>query len=393
MPVRTPSNRRLHPQNTKVVDKAIDRIKTIAPIQQEKYWNAFKVNGYTCLVYNKLRAGRKCSCSTVIKSDPMLDEDGNASKADIHKALTGGLAFGVSEYAETSQRIGESTVIRELDTQAKPRLDVTTDLASPQQGTVEPDEFSMDFVEMDISALSNNRCGICYGSGYVGGYNLCFGNRFVFDTTYEAKNQFGFSIAQQNVPYSFVNAGSEESYVDFTVTLPAALVGIDRLSVWNNTQLVTSARIQAGLNVASLQEVEEKDLQVFCTGTPIIIRVSNVSEFTHLEIQINSSEEDTYLEYPRLTETGDLSVLDATQSVQINVSPKILDIRPWDIIVDTTLKRIWRVTDANYFHDRNYNIHGWDVSARVVQVYERFSILPTRENNRQMKRVTTLNKF
>lgn len=399
MSVRNPSNRRLHPQNTKVVKTATDRIQTVAAIQQEKYWNAFAVNGFSCLVYNKMRQGRLCSCSLAQKRDelmPVFDEEGNASQSVINTALQGGLQFGISDYAETDSMQLDNGEIFSLDGKGIKRFPRKSDEDSAHTTElVEDDDYLEDFPEMDfnLATLDNTGCGICYGSGFVGGFNLCFGNRFVLDTTYETWNTIGYTASKDTTPYAFEKTGDENSYVDFIISLPKLISGVDALSVWENTQLINDVQILAGLSVGTLTPVNKENLHLFCTGKPVVIRVQGVERFTHLEIQLNLSTEDTLLEYPRFTKTGDLNVLDATQDVQIIVSPKILEIQPWDIIVDTTLKRIWRVTSINDWHDRNFNIQGWDISARLVQRYETFSFLPSRTNTTQMMRTTRFNQF
>lgn len=377
MTFKMPSNRRIHPQNGKVVSTAIKTIQTTAAISQEKYWNAFRVNGYTCSVYNILTQGKLCSCSSGSKSNvmqPILDEDGNAPREYIDQMLNGGLMNGSLDYGEIPSSMN-SYKIKEFDSNAKPTsVNFSTELDTPNSDYIEED-YTDDFLTGELGGVTTSKCSICYGSGFVGGFNLCFGNRLVLDTNYKNTFLFGYSVHQENLPYTY-NSISDKSYIDFTVTLPKYLNNIICFNIKNNN-LNVSADILASSDSNNFKPVTLSNLIEFCTGQPIILRVSNVEEFTHIEIEFNLTDQPTYLEYPVISKTGDVTILDAIGDIQIYVSPIISEIKPKDIIVDNTLGKVWRVVSVNDHKDRNYNMHGWEINARLVQSYEVYSNLPS----------------
>ncbi len=379
MAFKMPSNRRLHPQNSKVVNTAIETIKTTAPIAQERYWNAFRVNGYTCSVYNFLTQGKLCSCSAGTKTNvtkPILDEEGNAPREYIEQMLNGGILNGSFDYGEIPVNpLRPSTKILELDTGVKPTTThFSTDFSTPNANFIEED-YSDDFLEGELGNTSNNKCTICYGSGFIGGFNLCFGNRFVLEASHSDIYLYGFSVHQENSPYSFVSY-LDDAYVQFKISLPRYINSINALNVKFNSNTLDDARLQVSQDGVFFTDLTIANLKTFCTGQPIIIKVFNIESFTHLEIELNLSEQITYLEYPVIAKTGDVQLLDAIGDVQIYVSPLISEIKPKDIIVDNTLGKVWRVISVNDHKDRNYNIHGWEVNARLVQAFEMYSNLP-----------------
>ncbi len=393
MAFKFPSNRRLHDKNTKAVPVAIDRIKTVAPIVQERYHNAFQVNGFPCVVYNKMYTGVKCSCTLGRESSPvlpLLDDKGNAAPDHIQSMLMDS-GFGIEDYGirPNQERAGKVFTVDSNNTKKK-SFQPDVDLGNPLSTEVEAD-LNSSFLELEPDRATTGKCGICFGTGFVGGFNVHNGMRLVFSSVSE-HNAFGYTVDQMVTPHSF-SQNDPSGYVDFRVTLPFGATRLDALNFWNNQTLLSGVTAQIGQTTTGLVPLDKASLLAHCIGTPVVIRISGCAQFTHVEIQFNLTGETTYLEYPHFTKTGDLNVLDAVGNVQILVSPKVYNVQPWDIIVDLhdrSSPRYWRVLDNTDFKDRNANVHGWEVNARLVQPYEIYRHLPLRQQNSQGQALTTL---
>lgn len=393
MAFKFPSNRRLHDKNTKAVPVAIDRIKTVAPIVQERYHNAFEVNGFPCVVYNKMYAGLKCSCTLGREESPvlpLLDDNGNAAPDHIQSILMGS-DFGIEDYGirPNQEKEGKPFVIDSNNTKKK-TFQPDHQLDNPLSTDVEAN-LNSTFLELEADRASTGKCGICFGTGFVGGFNVHNGMRLVVSSVSE-HTAFGYTVDQMVTPHSF-SQDDPSGYVDFLVTLPFGATRLDALNIWNNQTNLTEVNAFIGLSTTGLVPLDKTSLLAHCTGTPVVIRVSGCVQFTHVEIQFNLTNETTYLEYPHFTKTGDLNVLDAVSNVQILVSPKVYQVQPWDIIVDLhdrSAPRYWRVMDNTDFKDRNANVHGWEVNARLVQAYEIYRHLPLRHQSGQGQALTTL---
>jgi hypothetical protein len=314
---------------------------------------------------------------------PILDEDGNAPQSVIQTLLNGGLDHGIFDYAPIHRPENPKPVITKLKT----KRDITEVI---EETPIDLDDFieedyDEDSLNSDLSSTSNNRCGVCYGSGYVGGFNVCFGNRLVLDSTWPEIKYHGYSVMQEKVPFLFKSI-SHNAYIEFTVTLPFSVVSVNSFRLLCNFEIMHGT-ITASLDGTTYFELTEVNLKTYCVGRPITIRISNVEFFSHLEIELNLSDEPTYLEYPKITKTGDVSVINDIGDVTIYVSPKIAEIKPKDIIVDNTLGKIWRVVSNNDHKDKNYNIHGWEITARVVQPMELFSNMPVNKTSQRQKTV------
>jgi hypothetical protein len=110
--------------------------------------------------------------------------------------------------------------------------------------------------------------------------------------------------------------------------------------------------------------------------------------FTHLELQFNQSHKSARFEFPRTNKSGQQTMLDATQSVTLNLPPSIPMIQPKDIFVDSTFNKAWQITSVNNWNTRTYKTLGWDCDARVVQPAELYNLLPRRRPIQSMKTIT-----
>jgi hypothetical protein len=61
MPVKTSNNNRILPANGRAVDVAKRAIQEILPVQQMRYHDAFAVQGYEGVLYNRLGQGPMAS--------------------------------------------------------------------------------------------------------------------------------------------------------------------------------------------------------------------------------------------------------------------------------------------------------------------------------------------
>ncbi len=385
MPIVNQNNRNLHAKNTRSVSIAQNMISRAAPIYQEQVNNALRVNGYDCILYNKLYSGRKCSCSIRAKESPtLLDENGNATQEQINSLLMG-TNFGINNYndKQSINPVGSSIdVVNAEDTiLTESWNDIGGDGSSEEEVII--DETNIFNLETDLSSGSAGRCGVCYNNSFVGGFSVFNGTRIVLDTTvfntpsqvYNANTTlssdlYSVTIDRTQSPYRFTYS-DEASYVCFTVVLPANALSLDSIRVMDNFNYLNSALLMIA-NVANptFVPLTVNNLMSYANGLPCWIAVYNVEQFTHLEIQLNSSSLATYMDIPRLSKTGDLSVLEGIDPITLVVSPLVPLVQPWDVIVDNVYGKVWRVTSVQNFNDRNLNILGWDIQARLVQEYE-----------------------
>lgn len=405
MPIRFSGNNRIIPANARAADVAQSAVKRIIDVQNRRYDAAFEVQGYDAVLYNMLTMGLPCSCGTVNKSlVPRLDEHGNASKEDINSLLTEEL-FAITPYGvkhttfvpnqdrsdpnnlpsawESSAPKGPTDVA--VRGRVGQPLDVfgDDDSENPNVSTVISDGVGPNGpVDIDINELITDfdstgfgttdvSCPICFGNGFVGGFSVYNGWRKVLTAQNKKCRLFGGALESDRlIPYAKVNRVVFDDQI-----FPMHAVGVDAMRVFGN-RTVLGAKIL----IDNVQLMGPSDLMKFCDGRGHVIdlQFSREVEFTHLELQLNQSTKSTLFEYPRTSKGSAQNLNDATQSVTINLSPSIPHIRPKDIVIDSSLGKVWQVTSVNNWNTRSMQTLGWDCDMRVVQPQELFDILPRR---------------
>jgi hypothetical protein len=405
MPVVRSGNTRILPSNDRSVDIAKRTIKQVMGIQQKRYDNAFMVQGYECLVYNLLDAGRPCSCAAKHKAlAGRLDQDGKLSNGDINNMITNSMEFKVTPYGQRPANTPTWSEINELAAhprgdlvernaedvnQQEPPLEyIDTDAENPAVNTVEPDgdtfgvngpvqgvDTIADIEDTDFDPenfeLNDVACPICMGTSYVGGVSLLGGWRRVLvphDTDFETDGTFD-SLSS---PLRIEGA----RWLRQTFVFPRGCWLIDSLKVWDTNQ-----RVHGTMYVDDMPVAQERDFLRYCDGKrhTLMFVFANTVNFTHVEIQVALSDKASLIEFPRLGQSGDPSKIDNTDDVQILASPEIPIVRRKDLIVESSFGKMFQIMNCQLWNDKDRSVLGWDMNARVVQPQELYSLLPRRK--------------
>lgn len=396
------SNNRVLPANARAVDVAKQAIRDIMPVQQRRYHAAFEVQGFEAIIYHRLRAGVPCSCQAHRKQlASHLEEDGKMPVSTMNKLLTG-QEFGVNQYGarvparqdirDAKREAGQFMPRKAKDDQFFDGLDSNapltheyvigglddpfTQVTEPGLGVNGPDNgIDLDSLADDFDTgtldMSTTRCGVCYGIGFVGGFSVLNAWRVVLDTTKTPSLGPVDGTIEVNVsPHAFFARS-----VEWNVVIPRGFVSLDAFKVWNNMEPVTGGRI-------TIDDLEFSDnlLRAFCDGRSHKIRIEfdDLTDFTHIEIQINQSLNSALIEFPRLTNTSNTSLNDMTGDVTMNASPIIPRLNTGDVVVESTFGKHFVVSESQWWNDRDRNVLGWDVQARVIQPEEILHGLPRR---------------
>ena len=231
-----------------------------------------------------------------------------------------------------------------------------------------------------LAALSDAKCPVCFGNGYVGGYRVYNGWRNV-QSPATNPNWLGDSAVNWQAEIPTVDNCSG---VEFKIILPVNCVGVDAFNVRNGKEVVP-----ADLYVDDKRLRTEADLARFCDGRRHTLRamLRRPTTVTHVEVQVNQSREWVLFEFPRVTKTSATDVIDITGQVSVNAPPMIADIRPRCVFVESTYGKPFLVMDVPTWNDRRRSILGWDFEARVIQPTELMSYLPKRLHLESQNRI------
>lgn len=401
MPVVKRSNNQILPANARASDVATKAISELMPAQQMKYLDAFRVQGYQGVLYNRLEQGKRCTCQSSQKAlNTRLNQAGKASVGDINKLLTGVDRFDLTPYDPhpldpedpfsniTSPHAPENKYQGTFNLKGNSpeynNTEVVPGKAYGDNGPVDPDNQIEDlFGDWDAANLgfTDVACACCFGTGFVGGFAPFHANRQVFavnDRQVTLTDTCDINELEQ--PWV---ANSKEFYVQ--AILPLGAIGIDVIRVMNGTDVVGATMEIDGVLVTNIPQTLK-----YCDGRMHVIHVvftDNV-DWTHFEMQFNLTHESAYFEFPKLRKGSDLSRLEQLEPFQIVMSPNIPSLRTNDIVVESTFGKVLVVQNSDWWNTRNRNVLGWECTVRVIEPTEKYRILPFRGRVKS-KNVTT----
>lgn len=377
------TNNKVIAPNSRAVDVATRAVEELTPVQQRKSHNAYMVQGFPGILYSRKHGGDVCTCGSsgrVVNS--ILDEKGAASPGVINELLTGA-SFGVEDYGADSWRM----VISEVE-------DTTSPLnGSPFEGnpdidgadypigdqSVELDDLSSMF-DPSMAGFGDYACPVCFGTGWVGGYSIMYGQRHVWGT-----HQMGLNgdnpgeLLTVDRPWA-----AETERVQIIATLPRGA-----LAVTSSTLYYKDKKVGFGMTVNGVPVTSEAQFLSFCQGLPVLIELRfQRQRITHFELQFNTSQESVYFEFPKLQKSSDLQFLDLTEPFPILMSPNTPRVAVEDVLTDGEYGKALIVQSVGPWQTRSSHQLGWEVQVRVAQPYELPNILP-RLNRIQTKHRTT----
>jgi hypothetical protein len=401
------------PRNDKAVRVATTSLQQMAPLFQKQYENALEVNGYDCLYFMIKRTGRVCTCRSAPAQTQtgtvQLDDDGKASPEDINRILTGS-DFKINSYGPTNKsgfddlQIGLSTSEEQAPGKSRSsskRGKTMDDFEASSVDISIPNSRNQGYETDDPAIESDNdnpighgtdlACAVCFGTGFVGGFDLFRGVKITCDTTHEPSTITGLRLKNTVHPYVF-ESFKVGATADFKVLLPRGAVSIESVRVFENT-----STLWGGYKIEVFDDVWTTPVELtgmgpqllqFCTGRECTVRLTVTDKaaasldspfrFSHIDIQVLMSDVPTRIDYPHFNHTSDPAVLDGTQEVSLNLPPTVPYCYPNDMVFDKQTHKLWRIESSEDFTDRILNPHGYTCQARLVQPFELLSLVSAR---------------
>lgn len=401
MPYVERSNNRILPANARAADVAEKAVQEIIPVQQRRYYDAFRVQGIEAIHYNKMIQGRKCSCQSGAKQvNGLLDKEGKASAGTINSFITGNMEFNVTPYNFDQQRVtGVSDQTSPLAPTNKYQgvFDLLSDGAEipfadllggrpagvGDNGPVESvtiDDIVDDF-DASLLGFSDVACPVCFGTGYIGGYTPYHAHRQVLAVT-DLQCAAGSEIKIIDRPFSCEGSG-----FSVIVKFPRGALAVDAFRVWNSTKPTPAKFSIDGTALASTSQ-----LLAACDGKEHLVTASGLAAFTHFEIQFSITTESVYFEFPKRGSSSNTALLEQMDPFTIILSPNVPTMDSQDIIVEQQLGKVLIVQNVNPWNSRNRDVLGWEAQVRVIQPMELYRLLPGRGRTMTKDRTTIMTR-
>lgn len=367
----------LHANNARTADVAAKMVEHIVPIQQEKTMAAFRVQGNAGILYTKLSAGKKCTCKSQNVEAVTLSPDGKASPGAINRILTGNHNFGISSYDPMAPLEDDFDGVELVPTSPNDSLfrwegnnsnrvginQIETEPTLGDNGQFSPDLENMfsdfDLSEMGISDIS---CPICFGSGYVGGYQAFRGFRKVLvpsDMTTDSTLM---------LPKLALTPGTHTVPIVF----PKGVYALDVVRTMHDSKVTLSKFYVDG------QDMTNRSWLPYFDGRQHTITIQTNEPLTHMEVQGPVSKEPVYFEFPKRANSADISLLEQAEPFQVLLSPDVPEINTLDVIAECQLGKLLIVQGTNDWYSKSRRMLGTEVQVRVAQPQELFHILPQR---------------
>ena len=319
-----------------------------AEVQARRYAAAISAAGIGSVVYAVKRGGLKCTC---LPSATLLDADGNMPGESVE-------AIGDIVQGSWGKNKGAEYDAADLDAEVD-RLELD---GSVSPGNVPLDD---DFVEESddsfpdpFAGFGQTRCGVCFGTGYVGGYDIGKGMRMALDAQADVELD-GVSIRSSSNPHSFVVEDEGIGRAVFRRGFPSASTApLSMFRLWNNDIPLASSEYEWN----SKEFSRERDEVV----------VETASDFTHVELQFSRGGVSVDMGQPE--ERFDAVLTGQYANVSFNV-PADVAINAMGVIRESKYNRAWQVVSVSSHRSAGKTIFH-EAEARLVAQHELFHLLP-----------------
>lgn len=391
------------PRNTGMAHIAQQRLDHVAAQANKQQEEALRVDGSRIQHWAKSERGSFCTCQNLKKDDfaPFSSVHTNEkvtaelnSNDDLKPTFIvrgGRLQNKPNPKFEGSTDITQNKDLRKPDVRNVNTVNPTLEDLELPSGESELNDLLALLDQGDDSAFmfggEGSQCGICFGTGYVEGYTLTNGQRFILEASgahCPNLDAGGFTLDKSKLPNVFVSELNKNNYVVWTnVELPTYFRKCRNLVVRNNTRPCESAVIEGRIGAAPFAELTtdvlnglngqatKMDIRVRCRNS----RVEGLCEFTHVEFTYQYS--DWFLaQIPPRTPAQVPNSGRQIVNTEMVLSSKIPNLKTGDVIYEDKYDQLYKVNDVTDFVTQKGTVMGWNgVNMRMLQRYEALSLL------------------
>jgi hypothetical protein len=335
------------PMNDRAVKPAVHHsIPHYAQMEKKRTLNALEAGQISATLYFFRKAGVKCTCND---KTPLLTSEGQLTQPSITQMLFTGA------------------------TASKPKF-TTDDLDLDNNLQIDLDDPNDD-IDMELRPLlvgyDANACGCCYGSGYIGGFDIArhFFTSLATPSYIVAKNKM--VIDSSTSPHSFV-PDDDTAYVQFRLVIPQGSTFVT-FRLMDNTDVIAYPDYEVQYQNGNSNWVSTIDLSPLNIGQPVDIRIMTDKTFTHFELLFSLNQAPIYIDFPQL-QSSDLekNLQGDVLETEMYLGPDAVGITKYSVLYDHKYKRLWELhmmTPHLSGTDRRETVF-IDATARLIQPQE-----------------------
>jgi hypothetical protein len=367
-------------KNNRLVSVGQRNLQALEANNRQNVTNAVSATGFPITLYNTLRTGIPCTCQFVQQPpNQILDSEGKLSERDLialtSTTVTGILPYGQAPPGKIVQDVLPTNriVLNNTGRPAQDQDDVDFEqLINEWEEATDVSEIDHQLGSERLLSTQAKSCGICFGTGFEGGYELMHGTRLILTVQTQPEVSPGVTYDRFASPNAFEvpnQGGSISWYVTFPLGSQYALYP----RVFNNTSTIPYNEWQLTDNLGN--QLTPDYIPTLFTGKPVLLTLtfSGKQNVTHLELIMSGRPIDQPLkaDSPEITDVTDVSRMDAKSNVSwilggtYNLSRRA-------VVIDhlPRLSRHWRINDIAVRRDNFGFIYDQTCSSRLVDLYE-----------------------
>lgn len=396
-------HRQMQPRNNGSVGIVRSAIDQTLPRAVRQYENALAVNGYPVLYWRRKTTGLRCSCCGGVDANgglppvpenlapgvTTLDPQGAGTQNFLDSMIQGSV-FSVDRYGSRKQMVDangadnyqrttpNSPLINSKEVHNKSG-DLDDSFAEQIEPTDVDDLFSLGIENNLAAATATMGCAVCLGTSWVGGYDPSGAMRTVYDVQAPWSGDILLDTTTRPRRWLLPDIRARAT---IAVLWPRGAVGIECIRVWNNRDPVTTVQFLIDNGTGDIPLTLDAAAEL-CTGVyrRLTLEFTDAPAFTHLELQFEMGVAPVYAEWSRLSYNENLQVPENLDNPSITLSPSLPHVALYDLIGEQVYRKLWKINSANPAFDRERQISGWEVTARLLQTYELPWLLPRRQGH------------
>lgn len=360
------------PSNYGAAPHAIEEIKRTIPMANNRYDEALKVNGIPVMLWRRTLEGVRCTCRD--GHNEIIDEDnGNPTeeesvrndpqpRAESNIIRVRGSRALVNQDQERKEIVLGVDIGRDEDYETRTNHPHEDDGDNP--AFLDDPNIMQHFLQ---SGTDTTTCGICIGTGYIGGYSLYGGQRLVF-ASHNLQSNEDFSIKNEdNAPLTYI--GTEGATLTWTFRVPTYFKA-SWMAARNN---IKAADVQILINGNPLP-IQGWSVFKGQTVTLSVVALNDDAEFTHLEVVLQFKEWP-YTQADNLQDDTNYSSVEPTQTLDFPFSPNVQRVNRQDVFFDFKYNKVWRVNSVTDYKLTDGTVISWQASATSRTRFDILSLL------------------
>lgn len=389
---RRPTKRVGIPNNRNLPSRANVHLENYAVSRAEHFETSLKVDAPYFYFWYKTKGSIPCSCTSTNEGFNVDIEVGGLNKTTSSKIGddNNDLDFnGTTKYTDASDEAPSlSSFFDNLDKAANNGYNSKRQSLDDKLFDGEDEG---DFADIDDSAIKEEttdfadplnlfsdkaiQCAICMDSGYIDGWNLHGGQRFVFDTSnYHKFYCEGIEINSYKNPTDMT--AQEGSNVFWSFKLPRIWLDIVRVGVFNQEQEVSPDKyIWKWVNKDDSAEngIVTRDslnaLNDSGKSLRLVLTFTGDIEFTHSEI-IFAYRNPYKAQIPEITQGYEDEFLDWNVTLSVELPPS-LQIKEGNYLTESKYSKVWKVSTLTKKITAGGTLFGLTADLRALHSFER----------------------